>query len=253
MAVDAAILRAVGAGAVPPTLRLYEWEPFCLSLGYGQRARDADMTRLTARGWDIVRRPTGGRAILHGDELTYSLSLPDDHPMAAGGIIASYQRISTALLRALRQLGAGVSADRKADDAPALGAVCFEVPSHYEITVDGRKLVGSAQMRRQGGVLQHGTLPLRGDVARICDVLAYPDATSRAAAKIAVRQRATTLSAALGQPDVERATVAAALTTAFTETFVVELVPGDLTPAEAQTAAQLAAEQYGSPDYTFRR
>ena len=83
MAVDCAVLDAVSQAAQPPTLRLYGWDPFCLSLGYGQRIRDVDLQQLSAKGWHLVRRPTGGKAILHGDELTYSLCLPLDHPLAA--------------------------------------------------------------------------------------------------------------------------------------------------------------------------
>src|SRR5690606_23158977 len=103
---------------------------------------------LAALGWDVVRRPTGGRAILHTDELTYSLSLPETHPIAAGGIVESYRRISTALMRALAVLGAPVSADRRDQKPASPGPVCFEVPSHYEITFGERKLIGSAQTRR---------------------------------------------------------------------------------------------------------
>lgn len=252
MAVDDAILRSVGAGVSLPTLRFYGWQPFCLSLGYGQRARDVDLERLDTCGWQLVRRPTGGRAILHGDELTYSLALPEDHPIAAGGIIESYQRISSALLAGLEQLGARVSAERKADDAPELGAVCFEVPSHYEITVGGRKLLGSAQMRRRSGMLQHGTLPLTGDIARICAVLAYPDEMARQAARAQVRQRATTLEQALGQ-GIAWETVAEALATAFAAVFEVDLVFGALSAAEETLAQQLAAEMYGNDAYTLRR
>lgn len=252
MAVDEAILRAVGAGSAPPTLRFYDWLPFCITLGYGQRASDVDPIRLDTLGWHLVRRPTGGRAVLHGDELTYSLSLPENHPIAAGGIVDSYQRISAALLRALERLGAHVSAERKAEDAPELGAVCFEVPSHYEITVGGRKLVGSAQVRRRGGILQHGTLPLRGDLAQICDALAYPDEASRAAAKDQVRAHALTLVEALGH-EVAWEQAAKAATAAFAEVFEVELIPGGLSEEEQAQADLLAVEIYGNPDYTLRR
>ncbi len=100
MAVDQALLESGH-----PTLRLYTWQPDCLSLGYGQRAAEVDLNRLRAAGWDLVRRPSGGRAILHADELTYSLSLPADHPCAQGTVIESYRRFSTALLAGLRTPG----------------------------------------------------------------------------------------------------------------------------------------------------
>ena len=91
MAADMALLQAVGAGLTAPVLRLYAWSPPCLSLGYGQHVSEADRGRLAALGWGIVRRPTGGRAILHTDELTYSVALPADHPLAAGSVVESYR------------------------------------------------------------------------------------------------------------------------------------------------------------------
>ncbi|NJL93384.1 MAG: hypothetical protein HC915_06460, partial [Anaerolineae bacterium] len=107
MATDQAIMEAVGDGLVPPTLRLYGWQPACLSLGYAQRAEDVDLDRLRSRAWTLVRRPTGGRAILHTDELTYSLSFPQDHALAEGDILTSYRRISRALVRMFQGLNGG--------------------------------------------------------------------------------------------------------------------------------------------------
>ena len=201
MALDQAILEQVGAGNSPPTLRLFAWNPPCLSLGQGQAASDVDLDRVRARGWTIVRRPTGGRAILHTDEITYSVALPADHPLVQGDIVTSYRRLSAALLAALERLGLQAQADRRAGRVPAdtKGPVCFEVPSDYEITADGRKLIGSAQVRKFGGVLQHGSLPLEGDVARICDALAFPGEEVREEVRARVRQRATTLERALGR------------------------------------------------------
>lgn len=254
MAVDEAILTAVGAGESPPTLRLYGWEPPCLSLGYGQRAREADLDRLSARGWGIVRRPTGGRAILHADELTYSLALPIADPLMAGGVVESYRRISGALLMALQSLGAQPNADRAESmpEAAALSPVCFETSSHYEITIEGRKLVGSAQVRRRQSALQHGTLPLFGDIARICEALVYADEQARAAAADQVRARATTLEAALGRR-VDWQTAAGAVADGFRQALDVALTPGELTAAETADAGRLEASVYGDPGWTFRR
>ncbi|HLA42925.1 MAG TPA: hypothetical protein VJZ27_05790, partial [Aggregatilineales bacterium] len=105
MAIDQAIMEAVSEHQMPPTLRFYAWEPACLSLGYAQRSRDADLKRIHNQGWQIVRRPTGGRAILHVDELTYSISLPQGHALVSGDIMTSYRRLSDALLLGLRKLG----------------------------------------------------------------------------------------------------------------------------------------------------
>ncbi|MEP7290771.1 MAG: biotin/lipoate A/B protein ligase family protein [Chloroflexota bacterium] len=253
MALDDALLTAVAAGDAPPTLRLYGWSPPCLSLGYGQRAQEADRTRLAANHWDLVRRPTGGRAILHADELTYSLALPIDHPLAHGSIVESYRRISAALLLALHILGAQAQAapTEKQTDAPA-SPVCFDTPSHYEIAVAGRKLVGSAQVRRQHGILQHGTLPLTGDISRICDALLYPDEAERSAAKAEVLTRALTLETALGSL-VGWQTAANAVAQGFTDAFDLTLVPGDFTPAERAQADQLLASTYANDEWTLRR
>lgn len=246
MAVDEAILNAVAAGDSPPTLRFYAWEPACLSLGYGQTVKDADETRLKALGWGLVRRATGGKAILHTDELTYSLALPEGHPLTKVGIVESYRHISQALLHGLNLLGLHSQADKKADDVKQTGPVCFETPSHYEITTqDGRKLIGSAQLRRRGALLQHGSLPLNGDITRICDVLMYADDAARTAAKSAVRARAATLEDALGQA-IAWETVMDAFVQGFQHILDADFIPDDLTQHEWLEANRLERDVYGN-------
>lgn len=252
MAIDEAILHSVSTHSQPPTLRLYGWQPFCLSLGYGQDAADADESRLAAHGWDLVRRPTGGKAILHGDELTYSIALPIDDPLAQGDVVSSYRRLSEGLQHALRLLGVTPQSEAQAKGNQGLGAVCFEVPSHYELTVGGRKLIGSAQVRRKAGILQHGTLPLWGDIARICDVLRYPDEAARAAAKAHVRARATTLAEVLGAPP-DPQTVAEAFVAGFAQTFALDLCEGALSDEESAHAERLLAETYANAAWTYKR
>jgi lipoate-protein ligase A len=135
MAVDESILEHIYRGEAIPTLRLYAWNPPCLSLGYAQPFSDVDMTRLKQRGWEIVRRATGGRAILHTDELTYSVTAPTDEPRVAGTVLESYNRFAGALFAAVQDLN--LSVEMKEHDKPAsqnLNPVCFEVPSTYEIT-----------------------------------------------------------------------------------------------------------------------
>ena len=105
MAVDEAVLETAGRKTSPPTLRLNAWQPACLSLGYAQSFRDVDLPRIKANGWDVVRRVTGGRAILHIDELTYSVAAPPDDPRMFGSVLESYQRLAKALISAVRSLG----------------------------------------------------------------------------------------------------------------------------------------------------
>jgi len=244
MAVDEAILRAVAREASAPTVRLYAWEAPCLSLGRGQRIADVDRQAVEAAGYDLVRRPTGGRAILHIDELTYSVIVPKDDARVAGSVVESYRRLSGGLMRALELLGVpDLAADQRVEGRGHKGPVCFEVPSDYEITSGGRKLVGSAQMRAEGVVLQHGSVPLHGDIARICPLLAsHPD-------PVRVRARATTVTEVLGRI-VTWAQAADAMITAFKEQLNVQLVVGALGAEERQRATELRREKYGSAEWT---
>src|SRR5512140_3076029 len=205
MAADEAILEHIGRGESLPTLRLYAWAPACLSLGHAQPYADVDNARLQERGWEVVRRPTGGRAILHTDELTYSVIGPADDARLAGSVLESYNRLACALLHAVRSLGLDAHSSPLSAELNAAGRhgaanpVCFEVPSAYEITVDGKKLIGSAQARRREGVLQHGSLPLIGDLSRITEALVFPDDASRREAGQRLLSRATTVETPLGR------------------------------------------------------
>lgn len=252
MAIDQAIMEAVGSDSAPPTLRFYRWQPACLSLGYAQRVRDVDIARLEAYSWVLVRRPTGGKAILHTDELTYSVTLPASHAIVQGGVIASYRRLSSALLAGLENLAVDADITSREEAGRATGAVCFEVPSDYEVTAQGRKLVGSAQVRRQQTVLQHGTIPLYGDVSRICEVLAFPDESARQVAKARVIERATTLERAVGE-QIEWVTLAEALHSAFAETFALNLSESELSADEWQRAEELAETVYSTDEWTLKR
>lgn len=263
MAVDEAILESMAFEGSTPTLRLYAWEPPCLSLGYAQPVADVDLKQLAERGWDLVRRPTGGRAILHTDELTYAVIAPHSEPRLAGGVIESYQRLSQALLRALHLLqipaearpshpSATASSPDGLLNGAAQGPVCFEVPSNYEITVEGKKLVGSAQARRKEGILQHGSLPLVGDLRRITQALAFSSEAERRVAAERLLNRATTAEAVLGRV-VRWEEAAQAFCQAFSEELDLQLIPGELTPEEERRAGQLAAEKYASLEWSGKQ
>jgi lipoate-protein ligase A len=252
MAVDEALLLSIAAGETLPTLRFYAWTPPCLSLGYAQPLSDVDLAQLRARQWGLVRRATGGRAILHTDELTYSVIAPMAEPRVSGGVVESYRRLSAGLVRGLELLGVAARADREyaLPGRDAKGAVCFETPSNYEITVGDKKLLGSAQTRKQGVVLQHGALPLCGDIARICDVLWFEAAEERRCARERVCERATTV-AACGQV-VTWEQAAQAMARGFAETLNLTLQEGALTLAQEETVARLCAEKYGNAPWNER-
>lgn len=241
MAVDDAIVAAVGRGDSLPTLRFYRWEPPCLSLGRGQPATDADLAACERAGYTYVRRPTGGRAILHKDELTYSVALPLSDPRAAGDIVESYRRLSEGLAEGLRALGVPVeraAPGKAADTTPA----CFETLTGYEIIVGGRKLLGSAQFRTRTALLQHGSLPLHGDVSAIVDLLNLTHA-ERHALRQRLRAGAITLEQALAQR-VSFSEVAQALCHGFSRTLNVRLVQGTLSPQELDLAQRLQRDKY---------
>ena len=258
MATDEAILRAVADGAAPPTLRFFGWTPPCLSLGYAQPAGEVDRERLAQFGYGLVRRPTGGRAILHTDELTYSVIAPMDEPRVRGGVVESYQQLSAGLLAGLSHLGLSVRADKEysaAETGPAKGPVCFEVPSNYEITVgtggQPRKLLGSAQVRKQGVVLQHGTLPLSGDIGRICDALVFDSEAERLRVRARVHARATTVAEVIGR-DVPWDEAANALAQGFAEALNLTLQAESLTPAETALAEQMRVDKYATEAWNGR-
>lgn len=257
MALDQAIAMACAAGDSPPTLRFYRWQPPAVSLGRHQPVADLDQAAVAAHGYDIVRRTTGGRAILHIDELTYSVAAAATEPRVAGGVMDAYLRLSNALVAGLLQVG--VAADKAGADVrvgPDVSAACFEVPSAYEITVQGRKLMGSAQSRRAKYVLQHGSLPLQGDITRLIEVLVLEE-EMRTRLREQLAAHACTLATALGvaddAPDVAFNRVAQALMQGFADTLNLAFQRGAPTAQELQAAAQLIREQYANAAWTESR
>jgi len=260
MAIDEAILYALAEGRGHATLRFYQWLPPCLSLGYNQPHSHVDEVACARLGYTWVRRPTGGRAILHCDELTYSVIVPEHEPRVAGGIVESYRRLSRGLLAGLRLLGVEVvQAQEEKVINPAQGAACFDTPSNYEITVGGKKLIGSAQVRRRGVVLQHGALPLTGDLDRIFACLrtegssptGVAESTGQVARARSLRDHAVTLEQSLGRAVAFEA-VAAALTQGFAQALNLHLEPGELDAYERALAQRLRASQYANDSWNRR-
>jgi lipoyl(octanoyl) transferase len=252
MALDEAILDQVESGFSLPTLRLYAWHPACLSIGYAQSISDVDLSALASKSWDLVRRPTGGRAILHTDELTYSVVGQSTEPRLSGSVIESYSRLAQALLHALALLNVPAVAKESTETASKQpNPVCFEVPSHYEITVNGKKLLGSAQARRRTGVLQHGALPLTGDLTRITQVLKFKDEAVRQSAADRLLIRATTVESIVFE-QIPWGQAANAFIQGFEEKLNLSLVGGEPTPGELEIASKLVAEKYSSDQWNQR-
>jgi lipoate-protein ligase A len=258
MAIDEALLEVYAASGGSPILRFYTWSPPALSLGYGQQIEtDVDLERCRALGIDVVRRPTGGRAVLHDHEITYSVVIREDDPLAAMGVLASYLTISRALIHGLAHLGlaAELIPLRRPRPKPAqeVSPVCFVTPSSYEVAVGGRKIIGSAQRRSQGVIMQHGSLPITLDGDRLFAVL-RPSNGQRFSSheQAAFRTRMTTLQEAGGR-SYDYAEVVAALARGFAETWEVELRPGELTAEERRLSDHLRVTKYGSEAWTWQR
>ncbi|MBM3274429.1 MAG: lipoate--protein ligase family protein [Candidatus Sericytochromatia bacterium] len=157
MAVDAALLAALCDGIAVPTLRFYEWEPAALSLGYSQRTEDLDFSACLRQGIEVVRRPTGGRAVLHAAELTYAVTMP----IGGESVAESYCKISKAIARAISRALSGAGVEillAPGTRSQSRAADCFAVATQADLLADGRKIVGSAQVRRRGALLQHGSI-----------------------------------------------------------------------------------------------
>ncbi len=246
MATDEALLDAYlspqGRDA-PPTLRLYGWSPATLSLGKGQEARGShDPAYLAAQGLGLVRRPTGGQAVLHERERTYCLVGRLDRPPFDAGVLATYESIADALRGGLESLSIETStAPQLPARASDRGPVCFNVASSHELLHRGRKLVGSAQMRRRQAFLQHGSIPLRANAQRLGAAIGSQADASRIAG----------LSDALGyEPPI--AALDEALIAGFERRFGIELVPGGQTPWERQRIEGLRCWKYLSTCWTHR-
>ncbi|RME63307.1 MAG: lipoate--protein ligase family protein, partial [Nitrospirae bacterium] len=162
MAKDEAIALSVKDGKSPPTLRLYQWDRTSVTIGRYQQVSDVNLSYCRENGIPVVRRPTGGRAILHGRDLTYSFSSRTDGPFSSSGLLETYSLLSRAFLVAFRSLGLEVQwKSRKERGSVLTGSpLCFQSVSFGEITIEGKKVMGSAQKRWDDAFLQQGTIML---------------------------------------------------------------------------------------------
>ena len=257
MALDEAMARLVGEGKLPPTLRLYTWQPSTLSLGMHQklsRSIDAEVARLLGIG--IVRRPSGGRTVFHDMEITYSIILPESMPGIPRSIREAFRLLTQGLVQAYHLLGItqarlheSLQTDEKRvkHDSP----VCFEEPGESELVIDGKKAAGSAQARLYGALLQHGSVPLRYDEEKMFRLFYFPDDATREKALRRFQKTATSIEAALGRT-VAPETLQQALREGFARAFDIEFIEGNLTDEENRLTEKLIAEKYGTDAWTNR-
>ncbi len=244
MAVDEALAEAVEAGSSPPVLRFYRWDPPCLSLGASQPWEVADAAFCAAEGIHVVRRPTGGRAVLHHVEVTYLVAARLGRGPFGRDLQEAYRQINAGLVTGLRRLGvpATIAAPSPGPAVrPGEAVPCFIAPAAGEVTVAGRKLVGSAMRRLGDSILQHGSLLLGWDGRLQAGCLGLADDAPLRSAVVTLTE--------LGVPAADAAVVEA-LAAGLAESLGVRLVPSCLTQGEAQRARVLERERYGHERWT---
>jgi len=244
MAIDEALLAGVNRGSSPPTVRVYAWDPPTVSTGYAQDlSAELDLNACARAGVGVVRRPTGGRAVLHAGELTYSVVGESGEPPLGTSIMETYGVIAEALVVGLRSLGvaAELTAVPTATRGRGEGASppCFVSSGRFEVVVEGRKLIGSAQRRVGRGVLQHGSLLVDERHEDLADLLRIDDERRRGAVRRTLRRKTTTLNRLLARP-VAFDEVAAAVRYGFEEAWGFAFTEAALTDDESEESRRLA-------------
>ncbi|MEH7245634.1 biotin/lipoate A/B protein ligase family protein [Neobacillus niacini] len=259
MALDEALLDWHSEGKIPPVIRFYGWEPASLSIGYFQKVeKEIDLEAVKAHGLGFVRRPTGGRGVLHEHELTYSVIVSEDHPEMPKTVTEAYRVISEGILKGFHQLGleAYFAVPKTDEERSALknprSAVCFDAPSWYELVVEGRKVAGSAQTRQKGVILQHGAILLDLDEDKLFSLFKYPNERVKERMKSAFKNKAV----AINDISPRRITLEEAKEAfykGFAEGLNIELESYQLTEEELEYVNKIAKERYENDEWNFKR
>lgn len=254
MAKDETLLRTVIAGTSAPCIRFYQWDPPGLSLGRFQKIENGvDLDACREHGVDVVRRLTGGEAVLHDDELTYSIIIPFTHPGFDGrGVVDTYRAISKALVKGLELTGVGatMAGDAPTRPDPSSQGVCFYTPTVNEVVADGKKIIGSAQTREKLVILQHGSIPIDWNIDKQFDVMAIPKENREVFSNF-FRNRATTIAEQLGKrPDIDA--LVKNFSKGFEEVFDMELEQSEYTLQEKKMTEFLESSKYGNDSWNLK-
>lgn len=258
MAMDEALLDWHSEGLIPPVIRFYGWNPATLSIGYFQRVeKEIDMDQVSALGLGFVRRPTGGRGVLHEHELTYSVIVSEDYPEMPETVTEAYRVISGGLLQGFRNLGLDAyfsvpdTDEKRADLKKPKSAVCFDAPSWYEMVVEGKKVAGSAQTRQKGVILQHGAILLDLDAEKLLSVFKFSSPESEEAMRRKIPEKAVAINSLRERPATIEECVDA-FKAGFEEALSIHLNPYILNEEQLAYIKSIEEKKYGSDVWNFR-
>jgi len=246
MAVDEALFRVLQERGGPPTLRFYGWERPALSVGYFQNINHGiNLQRCMQCGIEIVRRPTGGKAVLHGREMTYAVVSREESPFSPDDLIGNYQTICACLIQGFAELGIAVNmagTDYNKDANINREAICFACPAPFELLARNRKICGSAQVRSHGCFLQHGSVLLDFD-AETNDLLFSCSVDKKSGQEARLAARITSVREETGSA-VTAEMLGKVMKRAFAEVWSIRLIRGKLTREEQTLKNDLVRNKY---------
>lgn len=259
MALDEALLDLHSKGEIPPVIRLYEWNPATLSIGYFQSAeKDIDLNEIKARNLGFVRRPTGGRAVLHDSELTYSIIVSEQYPNMPATVTEAYRVLSEGLLLGFQNLGLDAyfsipdTEEKLSDLKKPKSAVCFDAPSWYELVVEGKKVAGSAQTRQKGVILQHGAILLDLDEEKLLSVFKFSSEEAKERMRKKLPEKAVAINR-LADRHITIPECVDAFKKGFEDALDIELIPYELTEKQKQYVRNLEEMKYSNDEWNFKK
>ncbi|MDG5470781.1 biotin/lipoate A/B protein ligase family protein [Jeotgalibacillus sp. ET6] len=259
MALDEALLDWHSEGKIPPTIRFYGWNPATLSIGYFQNVeKEINLDEVARHGLGFVRRPTGGRGVLHEHELTYSVIVSEEHPAMPQTVTEAYRVISEGILHGFRDLGldAYFSVPKTADEKNQLknprSSVCFDAPSWYELVVEGKKVAGSAQTRQKGVILQHGSILLDIDEEKLFSLFHYSNERVKERMQQAFKKKAVAINQMADRP-VSLKQAKKAFRQGFEKGLSIKLEEYSLNKEEHEYVNEIMTRRYNNDEWNFKR
>lgn len=259
MALDEALLDWHSEGDIPPVIRFYEWNPATLSIGYFQQAhKDINLQAVQEQNLGFVRRPTGGRAVLHDKELTYSVIVSESYPNMPETVTEAYRVISGGILQGFLKLGLDAyfsvpeTKEQLDDLKKPKSAVCFDAPSWYELVVEGKKVAGSAQTRQKGVILQHGAILLDLDEELLLSVFNFTSEEAKERMRRKLPEKAVAMNQFVDIPFTIEQCVEA-FSKGFEEALDIQLIPYELTEQQTQYVEQIMQKKYLTDEWNFKK